>query len=158
MAKVQVTLREGLRAEVKVRQHTIFADEPAEDGGTDSGPMPTELVLGALAACAAITAQLYARRKGWPLESIEIEADTERRSIADDPMYRKDGSTAGDIVNEFTQVMRFNGDLTPDQKKRLLEIAGRCPVHRLFTQPSVLIERLAEEAVEAALSEEEQPR
>lgn len=158
MAKVQVTLREGLRAEMKMRQHTIFADEPAEDGGTDSGPMPTELVLGALAACAAITAQLYARRKGWPLESVEIEAGTEKLSISGHPTYRSDVNATGDIVNEFIQVIRFNGDLTPVQKTRLLEIAGRCPVHRLFTQPSLLIERLAEETVEAALSEEEQPR
>lgn len=150
MSKVQITLRDGLRAELRMRGHTLFADEPVKDGGSDAGPMPSELVVAALGACAAITVRLYAQRKGWPLESVEIEAETERFNAVDHPTYQGEG----DVVNEFRQTMRFNGDLTAEQKARLLDIAGRCPVHRLFTQPNLMIERLAEETVEAALGEE----
>ncbi len=138
----------GLRATVTARQHAVIVDEPVDMGGTDTGMTPTELMLGALGACAAITMQLYAQRKGWSLASVEIDLSGERHKAADYPKY--EGS--GDFVHEFVQRIHITGDLDDAQKQRLLEIAGKCPVHRALAEPKVMIE----EIVEAALREENQ--
>jgi putative redox protein len=151
MANVKVVLNEGLRAEMEVRGLRFYADEPTEDGGTNTAPKPTELLLGALGACAAVTARLYAQRKGWNLERVEVEVSHGRVPTADYPGYDPDKHGAGDTLNEFRQRIIFKGDLDDQQRARLLEIAGRCPVHRMLTDPKALIEELiAEEQGERA--------
>lgn len=147
----QVTVRAGtsFRTEIHARDFVFLADEPSDQGGTDSGPMPSELLLGALTACAVITAQMYARRKGWPLEGVEIHADNEKFKAVDYPAYSGDAP----FINQFHQRIEFKGDLTPDQKQRLLEIAGRCPIHRILTEPNFMIETL----VEAEIAAEQPP-
>ncbi len=144
MANVTVRLDEGLQARIQVRDFSFIADEPVTDGGANSGPMPTEYLLGALGACSAITVKLYAQRKGWPLEGVEVEVSRERFKKADYPAYTGEG----DYVNEYRQTLQFKGPLTDEQKTRLLEIAGKCPVHRALTDPAFMIEELltAEEA------------
>ncbi|MDX2163502.1 MAG: OsmC family protein [bacterium] len=137
-ASVRVHLEQGYKTVIEARGLTVIADEPVEDGGTNQGFKPSELLVSALAACAAITCKMYAARKGWNLERIEIEAGYERLKAVDYPTYQGDS----DIVHEFQQRIRFIGDLTDDQRTRLLEIAGKCPVHRVLASPSFLVEEL----------------
>lgn len=138
MAKTVVQLEEGYRARVSVRQHTLFADEPDDAGGTDSGPSPTELLLGALGACMAITAKMYANRKGWPLQGVEIALDYDRFNGRDYPGYE---GTA-QFVHEMRNQIVFQGPLNDEQRARLLEIAGKCPVHRIIENPAFFVDEL----------------
>ena len=93
-------------------------DEPEEVGGTDTGPTPNELLRTALASCTTITVRMYADRKGWPLERIEAEVDG---------VSKREGGT---MRSHFVRRVRLVGDLDDEQRARLIEIAGRCPVHR----------------------------
>lgn len=143
MAQATVKLVDGVQAVINIRDFTLIADEPVSDGGTNLGPTPKELMVAALGACAAITARMYANRKGWALESVEIDASTDRYSAADHPLYSGDAG----FVHEFRQRIVFKGDLTLEQKERLLEIAARCPVHRALTEPNVMLEELVNEII-----------
>lgn len=137
MAKTTVRLgREGYRADIHVRNHVVYADEPLEDGGADSAPTPTELLLGALGSCMAITARLYATRKGWPLEGVEVALDVERFAGRDYHAY--DGDAA--FVHEVRQQITLHGPLDETQRARLLEIAGKCPVHRIVENPAFFVD------------------
>jgi putative redox protein len=138
MATAKLSLDEGLRATVQLGKHTIIVDEPVSDGGTDLGPGASELILAALGACAAITAKMYAARKRWPLEGVEIDLNMDKLKAADYPAY----AGTADFVNEFRQCITFKGPLTQEQRERLLQIAGKCPVHRLLTAPNFLFEEL----------------
>lgn len=138
MAKVTVRLDEGMQAVLQARGFSVIADEPESDGGTNLGMTPKELMLGALGACAAMTARMYAQRKGWALEGVEVDLSTERYKKPDYPAY----TGTGDFVHEFRQRIHFKGDLTLEQRERLLEIAGKCPVHRALTEPNFMIEEL----------------
>ncbi|QPC82633.1 OsmC family protein [Phototrophicus methaneseepsis] len=142
MAKTYIQLgAEGYRTRIQSRDHVFYADEPVDSGGENSGPMPTELLMGALGACIAITCRLYAERKKWPLEGIEIELDYERFSGKDYEGYIGDEL----FVHEISKFIAFKGDLTEEQRERLLEIAGRCPVHRLIALPSFFKEELVDD-------------
>jgi putative redox protein len=144
--QARVALSDNLTTTIKIRQFTLTADEPIADGGLDLGPKPTELMLAALGSCAAITAKLYAGRKGWDLRGVEIDLSTER--LAKDEVVEYTGDAP--YVRRFTQNIVFLGDLTDEQKDRLLDIATRCPVHRAFTEPQVFIEKW----VDAVIAEE----
>lgn len=146
MTKAFVQIGDSYRTEIRTGGFTLIADEPEEDGGTNQGPTPKQIMLGALGACAAITARMYAQRKGWKLEGIEIDLSTERHKAPDYPAY----TGVGDFVHEFRQRVHFKGDLTHEQKQRLLEIVGKCPVHRALTEPNFMIEEL----VDAIVAEE----
>jgi putative redox protein len=104
------------------------------------------MLMAALGACAAITARLYAQRKGWNLEGVDVEVEWQKVARADYPSYQGDS----DWVNDFQQRITFHGDLNAEQKARLLEIAGKCPVHRILTQPNFITETLVEETPAAA--------
>jgi putative redox protein len=143
MAKAKVTLpREGYKTTIQSGHHTYYADEPLDDGGTDEGPSPTEMVMGALGACIAITMRLYAERKGWSLEGVEIELDFERFRGRDYADYEGDEA----YVHEIRKGIKLMGNLTEEQKERILQIGAKCPVHRLLASPSFFVEEvLAEE-------------
>ena len=139
---VDIVLEAGTRATIKVRQHQWHADEPTEAGGTDTGPTPGELMLGALGACMAITCRLYAERKGWDLRRVEVQLDYERFKGSD--YARHIGSDA--FVHEVREALVFHGELDDRQRKRLRDIAGKCPIHRLLEYPTYFVEMaLAEE-------------
>ncbi len=143
MAKATVRLGEGMKAVIQARDFTLVADEPADGGGTNLGMTPKEILLGALGACVAITVRMYADRKRWALEGVEIDLSTERFKAPDYPAYN--GESA--FVHEFRQQIVFKGDLTHEQRERLLEIAGKCPVHRALTEPNFMIEELVDELI-----------
>lgn len=138
MPNVTVNLAQGFETQISTRGLTAIADEPLEEGGTNLGLTPKELLLGALGACAAITVKMYAQRKGWALEGVEVKVSTERFKAADYPGYA--GTSPN--VSEFRQLLTFKGDLTDEQRTRLLEIAGKCPVHRILTEDNFVFDEL----------------
>jgi putative redox protein len=95
--------------------HSVVVDEPAEAGGTDTGPTPTRLVAAGLAACTAVTMEMYAERKGWEIGKVEVEVDVEY---------------AGAAPTSFAVTVRLPDGLSEEQKDRLLAIARKCPVHK----------------------------
>lgn len=99
--------------------HTWHADEPVADGGADTAPTPMQLVLSGLGACTAITLQMYATRKQWPLSYVEVDL---RLNAEGKP---SDG-------NQITRSITLHGALDEEQRQRLLQIANACPVHKLL--------------------------
>jgi len=120
---------EGFRSEVFVNGFPLVADEPLEYGGTNEGPSPYEYLLVALGACTAMTVQMYARRKGWPLEEALVRLSHHKIHAEDcrdcDEKERK--------IDRFERELELRGELDETQRQRLLEIAGMCPVHRTLT-------------------------
>jgi putative redox protein len=114
----------GYRADVTARAHNFVIDEPTALGGTDAGPTPYEYLLGALSGCTAMTLRLYANRKGWPLESVEVKMRTSRSHEIDCENCEK--TAVG--ITRIERKVEMLGSLTDEQKQRLLEIADRCPV------------------------------
>jgi len=120
---VDVTLREGLRAEGAYGRHVLVMDEPVEDGGTDAGLTPVQAFLSAMGGCSVITMRLYAQRKGWDLANATVRV----RLVRPGPGEH--------FTPRLTQEITLEGDLDGEQRERLRTIAGRCPVHRLTEGP-----------------------
>jgi putative redox protein len=128
--------------EVDARNHELISDEPSTNGGDDLGPTPQEMLLTALGSCTVITLRMYAERKEWPLEGVLIELSHEKVAPTEDLFTPEEIESIGpsgraDVIRCY---MTFEGDLTREQRDRLIEIAGRCPVHRTLTaQPKILL-------------------
>ena len=125
-AEVVVSGGAGLRQEAWAGQHTLIVDEPVDVGGTDAGPTPYELILTALGACTSMTLRLYADRKQWPLEQVEVRLRHSRihaRDCADCEV--KEG-----YLDHVEKEIVVAGALSPEQVQRLGEIAELCPVNR----------------------------
>jgi putative redox protein len=140
MKQAQVRLREGTKVTIDAGNHTFITDEPLDSGGLDLGPTPMDLLVGALGACVAVTVRLYADRKKWPLEGVDVDVEMERYKSAEYPAY----TGTDDFVHEFKLKINFKGELTEEQRMRLLEIAGKCPVHRAITQQVYVIDELVQ--------------
>jgi putative redox protein len=141
MAKAKVILpKEGFKTDIYSNGHLYHADETIEDGGTDSAPTPTQMLMGALGSCIAMTMRLYAQRKGWALDGVEIELDYEKFRGADYALYSGDAP----FVHEIRKSIRLIGDLSEEQKARILEIGAKCPVHRILLSPNFFIEEVLE--------------
>lgn len=106
----------GLAHEVELRGHRMVADEPAEQGGEDKGPTPQELLAASLAACTAITIEMYARRKEWDIGDVEVECNYAQAEKGNPTLFKL--------------ALRLSSGLTPEQVERLEVIAAKCPVHR----------------------------
>lgn len=119
----------GFLQEVQAGRHQLLADEPTEAGGTDAGPSPYDLLLAALGTCTGMTVAMYARRKGWPLEGVTVSLRHARVHAFDCAAC----ATAEDLIDRIERAIAFDGPLTTEQRARLLEIAGKCPVHRTLT-------------------------
>ncbi len=129
-APTTVTIgRDLYRTSVQMGAHTLIADEPSAMGGADEGPNPYDLLLAALGSCKVMTLRMYADRKGWPLESASVSLAHERRHAQD--CERCD--TSEPKLDHIDATLTLEGDLSDDQRHRLLEIADRCPVHRTVT-------------------------
>lgn len=132
MPSITARLESGYRVEVTNGTHTWHADEPADEGGTDTGPTPYELLLGAVAACTCVTLSMYARRKGFTLTDIQARYRHEKVHVDDCEIC--DESDEG-MVDTITSDVEIRGDFTPEQAERLESIARRCPVHRTLESP-----------------------
>jgi len=111
---------------IVARNHTFSADEPLDKGGSNLAPNPYELLLASLGACTSITLKMYAQRKEWPLDAVRVRLRHEHVHAADCDDCEKDSGVIDVIEKEIV----LDGDLDGEQRKRLLQIASRCPVHR----------------------------
>ena len=116
---IVTTTDEKLHQAVRIGPHTLAADEPIELGGHDAGPAPHEWILAGLGACTSMTLEMYAGLKHWPLEGVEV-------SVAG---AHRDGAFV------LTRHIALRGQLTEQQRARLLEIANKCPVHKALSGP-----------------------
>lgn len=125
---MSITVRssENYQVEVKTGEHSFIVDEPVSAGGDGAGPDPYDFLLGSLAGCKVITVQMYARRKGWPLEGVDIKLGHSRIHSKDCDDCESDNAMVDIIQVEIS----FKGDLTTEQIERLTEISSRCPVHK----------------------------
>jgi putative redox protein len=123
---------------ISVGPHNFQADEPSDIGGKDAGPNADELLMASLGACASITVQMYAERKQWPLQGVQIEVSYAR-------VLAEDSSASGAkiaMVDQLEMVISFAGDLSEEQRNRLFEIANRCPIHRMLVSQVQIHSRL----------------
>ncbi|HEX9595993.1 MAG TPA: OsmC family protein, partial [Anaerolineales bacterium] len=127
---IQAHIVKNYQVEIKAGAHSLMADEPQSVGGDDQGPSPYDLLLASLEACKLITVQMYAARKDWPLEDVEIRIGTQKIHAKDCEDCESDPNAKVDLIEAE---LRFLGDLDADQRSRLLEISERCPVHRTLT-------------------------
>ena len=134
----------SLRTKVVAGDHIWTADEPERSGGTDVGPNPYDMLLGALGACTSMTLQMYAQRKKIPLEEVSIVSTHERVQAKQGERGAATSEEASAQPQEtIKREIRFIGDLTDEQRTRLTEIANKCPVHRtLSRQPHLVTEIL----------------
>jgi putative redox protein len=115
--KASARRRKGYAHTVTFEHHTLISDEPEEEGGADTGPRPTALLAMSLAACTAVTVEMYANRKQWHLGEIEVEVDYELDPHA---------------TSRFDVTLKLPAGLTDEQADRLQAIACKCPVHRVL--------------------------
>ena len=120
------TERGQFQIELRTGRHLRYADEPSDRGGLDSGPSPFQLLSAALAGCMTMTVRLYAERKAWPLERVRTHVGHVRQP-SEMPRDR------------FEVRLSFDGELDGEQRARLLEMAGKCPVHRLITEGATFV-------------------
>jgi len=129
----------GFVQEITAGRHHLVADEPVGAGGTDRGPSPYDLLLGALGSCMSMTIALYARTKKWPLEAVVVRLRHSR-------IYAKDCTDC--VVRDDTMLDRIetevqlSGQLTAEQERKLMEVAHKCPVHRTL-KSQISIEEVA---------------
>ncbi|HWC48245.1 MAG TPA: OsmC family protein [Solirubrobacterales bacterium] len=109
--------RQGYAHDVEVDGHTVRVDEPPEAGGEGSGPRPTTLLGASLAGCIAITVEMYAQRKGWDVGEVEVDVEM---------LYE------GVVPTNFEVGLKLPDHLDAEQKRRLLVIATKCPVHKVL--------------------------
>jgi len=114
--------------DLRVRDHHLVADEPVDAGGDDEGPSPQELLAASLASCTAITMEMYARRKGWNVDGMEVSCDYT-------PAERG-------CVTRFELVMKMPAHLSDEQVRKLQVIAAKCPVHRTLEGEVAFDERV----------------
>lgn len=134
MATIKILSDKGFKTTVIAGSHVLMADEPAGIGD-DCGPSPYEFLLAALGSCTSMTLLMYARRKEWPLESVEIELSHDREYESDNA----DAEMGSGLLDVIRRSIKLHGDLSEEQRERLAYIATRCPVHKtLKNDPQIL--------------------
>jgi putative redox protein len=128
MRAVARRIGDNLKHHVEIGTHKITSDEPMDIGGNDAGPNPQELLAASLAACSAITLEMYAKRKGWDVGDVVVDVDYE-------PAQR--GSPTRFGIN-----VHLPKELPEDQRERLMQIVAKCPVHRTLEGEVMFEERL----------------
>jgi putative redox protein len=132
----QVIVRENgqgrYQQEVIAGQHHLLADEPVSVGGADAGPAPFDYLMAGLGACTSMTLRMYAERKGLTLRGVTVALVHDKATI--------DGVARDRVRRSIT----LDGDLSPEERARLLEIANKCPVHRALSQPLAIETELAD--------------
>jgi putative redox protein len=119
----------GLRQSITVGPHTLLSDEPKASGGNDDGPDPYELLLAALGSCTSMTLHMYADRKEWPLKEVRVVLTHSKNYGLDCANCEQPATMLDHIQRRVTLI----GNLSEDQRQRLLVIANLCPVHKTLT-------------------------
>jgi len=120
-------------------RHQLTADEPVTAGGGDAGPNPYELLLMSLGSCTSMTVHMYAGRKKWPLEQVVVRLRHKKVYAQDCADCEKQSA----MIDRIERNLEFVGALDEEQRKRLLEIADHCPVHRTLTSKISIVTVLA---------------
>jgi len=131
----------GFAQEITVGPHRLFSDEPKNAGGENAGPSPYELLAAALGACTSMTLGMYARRKQWPLASVIVRLRHSKIHATD----CADCETEDAMLDRIDRDIELTGDLTEEQRRKLIEIADTCPVHRTLTRGMKVHTRLVPE-------------
>ncbi len=137
---VSETGNSKLQNTIAAGKHRILADEPVDVGGMDSGPGPYDFLLGALGACTSMTMRLYAERKSIPLDRTTVTLKHSRIHAKDcEECETKDG-----MISRIERTIAMDGNLDAEQRKKLMEIADKCPVHRTLTSEISIITKAAD--------------
>lgn len=131
MAQITATLTTGTVVSISNGRHNWTADEPIDVGGTDTGPNPYELLLGALAACTCVTLAMYCQHKDLKLNS--IQASYGFSNIHADDCVDCDDDAKG-FIEHITSDVHIDGEFDDAQRKRLAQIVTRCPVHKTLSK------------------------
>jgi putative redox protein len=126
--KATATRAGNLRQAIRIRDHQLMIDEPTDKGGEDQGPSPQEILAASLAACTAITMEMYAKRKGWDVGDVEVACDYT-------PAERG-------CPTRFNLILRFPDAMDDEMVERLRIIAAKCPVHRTLEGEVMFDERV----------------
>lgn len=121
---------QGLSTRLQMGHHHLWADEPKAQGGEDLGPSPYQYLGAGLGACTAMTLRLYADRKKWPLQRVRVHLEYQADYRDDQEHCSREDRRLG----RFQRWLELEGELDAQQKKRLLEIADKCPVHRSLSK------------------------
>lgn len=117
--------------------HHTHADEPLAYGGSNQGMTPYGFLAAGLGACTSMTIRMYARRKGWPLHHVSVD-------VSHDKVHAQDADTgSANRIDTFHRLIRLEGDLSAEQRQRLLEIADKCPVHRTLEHGAQVLTELS---------------
>lgn len=120
-------------------KHRLTADEPVEAGGLDTGPSPYGLLLAALGACTSMTLRMYADRKKWPVRRIAVR-------LRHGKTYGRDCAAAAEAkpvkIDRIEREIELSGELSEEQRQRLLEIANKCPVHQTLERHNEIVTAL----------------
>jgi uncharacterized OsmC-like protein len=119
----------GFAQEIEIGPHRLTADEPVESGGTNTGASPYDFLLAALGSCTSMTISIYARRKHWPLEKVEVSLWHSKIHATD----CAECETREGRIDRIEREIKLTGALTAEQRSALIEIADKCPVHRTLT-------------------------
>lgn len=137
---VRETRNSKFQQTVTIGPHRLFVDEPVAAGGEDTGPGPYDFLLAGLGACTSMTMRLYADRKSLPLERTTV-------TLSHRKIYAQDCAeceTKAGMLDQIDRVITMEGALDPEQRKRLMEIADKCPVHRTLTSEIHIVTRAAD--------------
>jgi len=129
----------GFTQEIQAGAHRLTADEPVSAGGNDAGPSPYEFLLAALGSCTSMTIAMYARRKAFPLIAVTVRLrhfKVHAQDCAD--CETKEESRLDRIERDI----QLDGGLTAQQREKLMEMAGKCPVHRSLESKITIVTRL----------------
>ena len=126
---------------VKAGRHRLLADEPESFGGLDTGPTPYDFLSTGLGACTAMTIRMYAERKGIPLERVSVDVNHGKLHAADCEECTDEQKERGGKIDRFERAVTLEGDLDEATRKRLLEIADKCPVHRTLEAGAAVVTR-----------------
>jgi uncharacterized OsmC-like protein/fermentation-respiration switch protein FrsA (DUF1100 family) len=137
---VRETRESRFQNTVTVGPHRLLADEPAAVGGADSGPGPYDYVLAGLGACTSMTMRMYAERKSLPLDRVTV-------TLSHSKIHAEDCAeceTRVGMLDQFDRIISIEGALDAEQRKKLMEIADKCPVHRTLTSEIHIVTKLAD--------------
>jgi putative redox protein len=131
-------MNDAFRVSINADGHPLKGDEPVQYGGKDSGPSPYDFLSAALASCTVMTLNMYARHKRLPLESVQVDVQHGKIHAKD---YLDVEAESGKI-DRFERLILLEGDLSPEQRERMLQIADRCPVHRSLHDEVKIVSKL----------------
>jgi uncharacterized OsmC-like protein/pimeloyl-ACP methyl ester carboxylesterase len=140
MVVVRETRASQFQQTVSIGPHQMLADEPVAAGGEDTGPGPYDFVLAGLGACTSMTMRLYADRKSLPLQRVTV-------TLKHSKIYAQDCAdceTREGMLDQIDRVIAMEGNLDAEQRKKLMEIADKCPVHRTLTSEIHIVTRAAD--------------